>query len=105
MWYRVGINPEDLEVNPVSVGPGALWTIKDVEASVEIMAPLWSTFHMPGSGHYCEAIVSFISHNAVGEGQLWSSSLLTDEDAEAQKVQVSSSIGPGEKSRSASSRV
>ena len=26
---------------------------------------------MPGSGHYLEAIISFISYNTLGRGQLW----------------------------------
>ena len=72
VWYRVGINPEDLEVNPASVGPGALWTIKDIEASVEIMAPA------SGARSTCQALVTILnpsSHSLLTtlcrEGQLW----------------------------------
>ena len=50
---------------------------------------------MPGSGHYFEAIISFISHNAVRGGPVVGvHSHFTNEDAEAQKVEVSSSTGP-----------
>lgn len=35
---RLGLNSEDLGVSPALVGPCALWTIKDIQATVQIMA-------------------------------------------------------------------
>ena len=74
------------------VGPGALWTIKDVEASVEIMATT------SGALSTCQALVNILklsSHSFFTT--LWGvgvHSHFTDEDAEAQKVEMPSSIGP-----------
>ena len=95
VWYRVGINPEDLKVSPALVGPGALWTIKDVEASVEIMAPT------SGAHPTCQVLVTILkplSHSFLttlwGGGVVGVHPHFTDEDAEAQEVEVSSSPGP-----------
>lgn len=101
MWYRVGINPEDLEVNPVSVGPGALWTIKDVEASVEIMAPA------SGAHSTCQALVTIVkpsSHSFLtmlwGEGQLWEFIPISQmKMLRLRKCKCPALQGPGEKSQ------
>lgn len=55
---------------------------------------------MPGSGHYCEAIVSFISHNAVGEGQLWEFIPISQmKMLRLRKCKCPALQGPGEKSQ------
>lgn len=100
-WHRVGINPEDLEVNPVSVGPGALWDTKDVEASAEIMAPasehipharLWSLFRKPSSHSFLTMLW--------GRGQLWEFIPISQmKMLRLRKCKCPALQGPGEKSQ------